>query len=388
VASPKRVSPHLAALVLQKLRVFPFVVTLSLVASFSLCWPYVLSAQPGSISPETPGQQSQAPPAVAVSAGSMSGHVYRADTGAPLAGAIVTLTGVRPATPADGIAEVPIAQQSARTGTDGSYKFASLEPGTYYQIAVEHGGYFVRGFFGRDVPVAAGQAVSGIDIRLQPAGAVSGNVHDQDSAPLKGLLVTLLCQRPTGQTENPIPSGNAMTDDQGNFRVYGVAPGNCYVLVRPNPGLGLGMAQFGYHTTYYPDADSLDAAQTVQVKAGAETPDIRFTIVFAPAYTVKVKVTESGLSGENRRYWVLIRPSGENAPRAVELVMGRFPVLAGLDGMAELKGITAGTYRISITRTIATPGSATTGGGPPVAETTVQVTDSDVNVEILIPANR
>ena len=104
--------------------------------------------------PQQPSQQFAA---------SIAGHVYRADTGAPLPGAIVTLFKVPvPATP--GQPNIP-ELQAARTNADGSYSF-SVDSGRYHIEAKRSG-------FTKSVPppvlVTAGQAVLAVDFRLQAA---------------------------------------------------------------------------------------------------------------------------------------------------------------------------------------------------------------------------
>lgn len=97
--------------------------------------------------------------------GEISGHVYRADTGTPLANAIVTLS----SSPSGNA-------QSKRTATDGSYQFTALAPGFYWVSAYRTG--FVGQVSGKNEPqtvglcppscvsLSGGQKLDGIDLRL------------------------------------------------------------------------------------------------------------------------------------------------------------------------------------------------------------------------------
>jgi hypothetical protein len=69
--------------------------------------------------------------------GQISGHIYRADTGEPLAGSTVTLRSTMPP-------DAPA--QSTQSAKDGSYKFSGLAPATY-ELSAYHSG-FARALYG------------------------------------------------------------------------------------------------------------------------------------------------------------------------------------------------------------------------------------------------
>ncbi|HMD30365.1 MAG TPA: carboxypeptidase-like regulatory domain-containing protein, partial [Candidatus Acidoferrales bacterium] len=123
--------------------------------------------------PALPQQQSHEPAPASSATGSISGHIYRGDTGAPLAGALVMLTSSAAAM-MNGSAH----PAGVRSGPDGAFGFATLGPETCTVQAQANG--FVPQDFGPSVPLANGQSVSNIDLRLQPAGVVSGSVRDQN----------------------------------------------------------------------------------------------------------------------------------------------------------------------------------------------------------------
>jgi hypothetical protein len=101
--------------------------------------------------------------------GQISGHIYRADTGAPLANAVVTAQ--------HRISRTPVL---TTTAADGSYIFKNLPAGAYHVAGSRDG--FVGAFYripptrNNDFPpieVLAGGNVSGIDIRLDPAPRIT-----------------------------------------------------------------------------------------------------------------------------------------------------------------------------------------------------------------------
>src|SRR5579863_5600455 len=74
-----------------------------------------------------PGVKAQTPPE-RTRMGALSGHVYRADTGAPLSGAVLTLHLTRRQRLAIG---PPAQPRAVRSGRDGAYTFSSLETNNY-----------------------------------------------------------------------------------------------------------------------------------------------------------------------------------------------------------------------------------------------------------------
>jgi hypothetical protein len=112
----------------------------------------------------TRGQQTAPKPT-----GQISGRIYRADTGAPLANARVAAQNTASRT-----------HLVTQTGSDGRYNFKDVPAGSYVVGSYREG--FIGGFHtlppnsnsdfpGVDVPAAA--SISGIDVRLEPAPRIS-----------------------------------------------------------------------------------------------------------------------------------------------------------------------------------------------------------------------
>src|SRR5689334_19475260 len=160
---------------------------------------------------QTPAQT----PAQAPATGSIEGQVFNAKTGVPLKRATVRLVGqsMQGNFAGAGAAPMPIpAQVSAEvaqamaavpnqagrmplmmnkeTDEQGKFVFTGLTAGKY-RISVERQGFLRQSYGAKKYPggsaavaVGDGQAVKGIDVRLQPQGVVVGKALDEDGEPV------------------------------------------------------------------------------------------------------------------------------------------------------------------------------------------------------------
>ncbi len=119
------------------------------------------------VNSRNPQMQGVPQPIASAQLAAVSGHIFRADTGAPLAKAIVIIQKV-------GV--YPTDRQVRRTGPAGAYALEKLDPGAYQLSAYAVGfapAAYVQGQTGtivapneESVHVAAGQAISQIDLSL------------------------------------------------------------------------------------------------------------------------------------------------------------------------------------------------------------------------------
>ena len=149
----------------------------------------------------------------------------------------------------------PVASTAAvQAGLDGSFVIPNVLPGTYYVAAVKLGytspvpvSYLIADDFGpnpKDVKealaatltpvVVAANRISTTDIVLNKGAAISGSVRFDDGEPYSQTTVSLLRKDKAGKwtefgTQEGLSSDGAPTDDQGNFRLTGLPPGE-YLL--------------------------------------------------------------------------------------------------------------------------------------------------------------
>lgn len=193
--------------------------------------------------------------------GSVSGHVYCADTNQPARFALVILQ------PAPEKAEAPSSKKftpgamgsappSVRTGLDGSFRFAKVKPGIYFLIT-EFAGYVsplaklsseeIRSGKGAnaekiekllDKITVAVNKESTSDIELERGAAISGTIRYDDGSPANGLAIALFRQQDDGKLV-PISTSlygeirdafaskteGTQTNDNGHYRIASLPAG-------------------------------------------------------------------------------------------------------------------------------------------------------------------
>ena len=90
---------------------------------------------------------------------------------------------------------------------------------------------------GTPVTIADAQAAASVDLRLTRGGVITGHVHDEDGEALPRALVTVQRYQYVGGERQLRPAGADQTDDRGQYRVFGLPPGDYYVSATTT-GLG------------------------------------------------------------------------------------------------------------------------------------------------------
>jgi hypothetical protein len=179
----------------------------------------------------------------------------------------------------------------ATTDAEGRYELSELPAGTYQVIATK--GAFVQQSYGqrsrngpgRPIELADGQSVDKIDFVLSRGGVIVGRVVDELGEPMAEVFVQAMRFVSTSGAPRLVPMGrNASTDDLGQFRVYGLPPGE-YVLsahLRNNmferAERPAGSDNSGYAPTYAPNTTNAAEATRIQVQSGQEmNADVQLT---------------------------------------------------------------------------------------------------------------
>jgi beta-lactamase regulating signal transducer with metallopeptidase domain len=261
-----------------------------------------------------PSAQSPAPGTLALAdAGDtvLRGRVVDARTGEPVAGASVRaqyITGVEhpPTCPIGDCEDVgdrvvgrtPIYRVTATD--DGRFNIRGMKPGDYLIAAVAPG--YVQRYFGQtsdDMPemsvhVAAGGHAPSIDVRLEPAGSVSGRVFSDAGEGLPGVEVELMRRAYIPGGARPIAVAFAQTEDMGAFHFRNVTAGEYYVRAYASPSIAptRGDAALSYAATFFPEATDITFAQPVVVGSGQELAGVDFALSTARTRTVSGRLVD------------------------------------------------------------------------------------------------
>jgi hypothetical protein len=197
-----------------------------------------------------------------------------------------------------------------------------------------------------------------LQFRMVAGGVITGRVYDRYGDPVEGAAVSAQKPGAGGMMSSFMGTGHeAVTNDLGEYRIYGLAAGEYVVVATPGEGGGgfVGMARRmmggsnrsretadgqreATGKTFFPSVTEASRATKLRVAAGQETSGIDIAIQTVRVYSVRGRVSiPAGLKGDNVRL-MLIRTDG-----GTDMGGGS---TAKADGSFEIEGVPSGTYRI------------------------------------------
>ena len=238
--------------------------------------------------------------------------------------------------------------RAAITGSDGRYTFTDLPAGAYTVSATRTGFAPMtygqgRSLAGTPVTVAAGQHAGNIDFSLAPGGAIAGRILDEDGSPFAGARVEALVTRSEAGADTLFSVSSSQTDDRGEFRLFGLAPGTYFVSAQ-DPAFRSVSSPKGvlhYSPTYYPGTPFADQAKPIGVGDRGEPGRIEFRLRLVPP----ARVTGQMAAYDGRRLLsgsVIMSPlEGEGVPMIAPEDVSIQP-----DGRFAFGHVAPGRYRI------------------------------------------
>jgi hypothetical protein len=294
----------------------------------------------------------QQAPVASVEKATIEGLVVSAGTGEPLRRAVTMLRQVEGREP----------PYATSTDASGHFILKDIGPGRY-RLWVERNGY-VRQEYGQRaanrpgtiLTLRPGQHLRDVVLRLIPTGAITGRVYDEAGEPIEGGRIRALRHSYEQDQRQFVQAATTVTNDRGEYRLYGLPPGHYYVSATYTPALAREVAgataaqptagsilEEGYAPTYYPGTNDPSRAAPVALGAGEEVRGLDLALL--PKRTVRVlgRVfnAASGRPGRGAMLWLHARESGARGP-----VFRKQTVVEDAQGGFEFRGVTAGSYTL------------------------------------------
>jgi protocatechuate 3,4-dioxygenase beta subunit len=190
-------------------------------------------------------------------------------------------------------------QRGGLTDGEGRFELKDLA-GDTYTITVNRAGYFPidgarRATAGKRVGLRDGEVLERVDVVIARGSSITGRVADEDGEPIEGAAVHALQLRFANGRRQVMEVGRLRTtNDLGQFRIYGLPPGQYLTSVVP-PDTGANRLP-GYQITYYPGSPAVADAQLVAVEIGHDTQNV--DVRLSPGRAARISGTVMG--GDSR----------------------------------------------------------------------------------------
>jgi hypothetical protein len=269
----------------------------------------------------------------------LRGHVLAADTGRPLRKAQVRIF-------AGEIRE----NRLATTDDDGRYEFKEVKAGRYTINATK--GSYISLSYGQTRPLEAGtpleikdgQTVERVDFSLPRGAVITGRIFDEFGEPLSDVMVAPMRYQFVQGKRTLVGAGRqSTTDDNGEFRLFGITPGQYYLQAtwRSNMGFGPGAGgenQPAYAPMFFPGVLEAAEAQRFTIGVSQQLSDL----VMALKPTKAVRISGTVLTSDGRPATGML-----NVVRVVGMgFTSNMGAMIKPDGSFQLNGVAPGEYQL------------------------------------------
>ena len=297
---------------------------------------------------------------VPIAVGAIEGTVINSITMSPLADAPITVSA--------GATQIGTISDSS-----GHFQIPSIGPGSYTVSATleDYSGPETSGISASDVEsnlyVISGQT-SRITLALVPSASISGTVLDDAGAPTPGATVQLMRLIYVSGIPKLSDAGSQATDDQGNYRITRLRPGQYYAIAAPKSGK--------LTSTFYPSALDVTQAAAISLQPGDERTGTVITLQSGNLFRISGQVMSTIPDTDARTIptatvTVLSHGPGLSAPGSAKSVSVSMGNPGG--GRFEIRGIPAGVYDVYASL----PDGR--GGGLAYGRTTVSISGGDLD---------
>jgi hypothetical protein len=188
-----------------------------------------------------------------------------------------------------------------KTDATGRFQLADVPPGDYV-VRAQLEGYFgpaangtYPAFASQNVTVDAQQATPEVSLSLVRGGSISGRVRDSDGKLAMNVNVSAGVAAQGNATGSLSSSVSRTTDDRGEYRLFGLPPGEYYVAAggmgapstavyryfagwsaTPGPAVNVWISPSGQ--TFFPNGSSLAEGKAIVLREGEEVVGVDITM--------------------------------------------------------------------------------------------------------------
>lgn len=282
----------------------------------------------------------------------LEGFVVNDSTGQPLRRAHVTLNPLESGLSATGADADDQGHFLLRDIPAGQYSLSASRDGFLTNVAPLTGGLRMPAAF----HLSSGDKIADLTFRLRPWAVIAGRVRYSDGEYGVGVRVELYrTDHIRGRSAYSL-SATAVTNDRGEFRVYGLAPG-AYLIAsvfdppatanyREQPMTdsdGRVLPAMGYTTTFFPNTELMSQAVPIRLDYGQELAGLDLSLRQARKIAIRGFVL-NGLTG------VRVPSAGITLERVDQSGQGTMPVKANVsfdrDNNFQIPGVSPGSYRL------------------------------------------
>jgi len=311
------------------------------------------------------------------------GQILAADTGTPIRRAQVRISS-------------PDARESRLAATDAQGRFEIKElPAGRYTVSASKGGFVSLQYgqrrpseSGTPIELGDGQTLDKLMIALPRGSVLGGRITDEFGEPVANASVIAMrySYAAGGRRLTAAPGSNSRdtTDDQGQYRLFGLPPGDYFVSATLRTG-GPEAADptgevSGYAATYFPGTSNIAEAARVTLAVSQENTSVSFGLIATRLVRLSGQVLTSAgtpASGGN----VMLIPGGASGGRGVLMQQGGGGGRIDPTGAFTIANVAPGRYQAQ-----ARSGGGRGGGDGELAKMDLTVGAEDVTGLTMVTA--
>jgi 5-hydroxyisourate hydrolase-like protein (transthyretin family) len=252
------------------------------------------------------------------------------------------------------------------TDGQGRFVFNDVRPG-FYALLVNGSGYALQEYRERPastatrIRVTSGESVN-LQLRIAPAGAVSGRALDEAGQPVSDVIVQVIRHGYDASGLKKLQViGSTHTNDRGEYRLFRVPPGRYFLRAGSSYGeftpsssrlaavAAQAVIQDSFTTIFYPGALDIEAASRIEVPPGGEVDRIDFSLRRLSNVRIRGRVVD--LTTRRPPENLLIELNSGSSIASTEEVSEPLSNIAGYnksDGSFEFEHVSPGSYAVTI----------------------------------------